>query len=352
MNRRSTLKSIAAGTLAGFIHPPVFGQDKAEAPAEPPHAEKIPMIPFDAPAGSWSLAVFPDSQSLTRLHPEVFIRQAEWVAAHKESHDIRFVAHLGDITDNNLPEQWKNAKAAMDVLKKAGIPYSLLPGNHDLGKDGGCNDRSTFMNDFFKPEDYANSTKVIYFEKGRLENSAHSFTSPHGDFLVLALEFAPRNAVVEWANQQVAAHPQHSVILSTHAYVFSDDTRYDFATHGTKQTWNPKTYPVAKLEEVNDGEDLWRKLVSQHPNIRFTLNGHVLNDGAGRLSSAGKDGKMVHQILSNYQYGVKPDRPFHGGGYFRLMQFLADKKTVRVKTYSPWLDNWFTGPEQQFELMI
>jgi hypothetical protein len=158
--------------------------------------------------------------------------------------------------------------------------------------------------------------------------------------------------VVEWANQQVAAHPQHTVILTTHAYVFSDDTRYDFATRGDKQTWNPKTYPVAKLEEVNDGEDLWRKLVSQHSNIRFTLNGHVLNDGAGRVSSEGKDGKMVHQILSNYQYGVKPDRPFHGGGYFRLMQFLADKKTVRVKTYSPWLDNWFTGPEQQFELMV
>ncbi|MCF7731374.1 MAG: hypothetical protein K9N23_06795 [Akkermansiaceae bacterium] len=34
--------------------------------------------------------MFPDSQSLTRLHPEGFICQAEWVALHKKSHDIRF----------------------------------------------------------------------------------------------------------------------------------------------------------------------------------------------------------------------------------------------------------------------
>jgi len=49
---------------------------------------------------------------------------------------------------------------------------------------------------------------------------------------------------------------------------------------------------------------------------------------------------------------VKPDRPFHGGGYFRLMQFLPDKKTVRVKTYSPWLDKWFTDDQQQFEVVV
>ncbi|WP_052572715.1 metallophosphoesterase [Haloferula sp. BvORR071] len=352
MDRRTSLKSLAAGTLAGVIPPSLLAQAPAEAPAVEPHAEKIPEIPFDAPKGSWTLAVFPDSQSLTRLHPEVFIRQAEWVAAHKESHDIRFVAHLGDITDNNLPYQWTNAKAAMDVIKKAGIPYSLLPGNHDLGANGGTADRSTLMNDFFKPADYSNSQSVVYFEPGHLENSAHGFNTPHGDFLILALEFAPRNAVVAWANEQASAHPHHTVIMTTHAYMFSDDTRYDLAKFGSKQTWNPKTYPLAKNEEVNDGEDLWQKLVSQHANIRFTLNGHVLNDGAARTVSPGKGGQNVHQILSNYQYGVKPDRPFHGGGYFRLMQFLADKKTVRVKTYSPWLDKWMDGPEQQFEVVV
>jgi hypothetical protein len=34
------------------------------------------------------------------------------------------------------------------------------------------------------------------------------------------------------------------------------------------------------------------------------------------------------------------------------MQFLADRKSVRVKTYSPWLDQWLTEPEPQFEILL
>jgi 3',5'-cyclic AMP phosphodiesterase CpdA len=346
MKRRDFLKPAAAVGLTALIPSGTFAQEAT------PHAEKVPATPFDAPPGTWTLAVFPDSQSLTRFHPEVFIRQAEWVAAHKASHDIRFVAHLGDITDHNLPEQWANAKKAMDVLKKAGIPYSILPGNHDLGQGGKCLDRTTLMNDFFKPEDYANSDSVAYFEAGRMENSAHTFSTPQGGYLVLALEFGPRDAVVAWADRQIAERPQHTVILTTHAYLYDDDTRYDFPKLGTAQTWNPNTYGVAKLEPVNDGEALWTKLAGKHPNVRFTLNGHVLHDDAGRLASKGSAGQTVHQLLSNYQSGVKPDRPFRGGGFFRLMQFLPDGKTVRVKTYSPWLDQWLTDDQQQFELVV
>ena len=346
MNRRHFLKPLAAGAAAGLLPAPIFAQETT------PYAKEVPVTPFDAPEGSWTIAVFPDSQSLTRLDPDVFVRQAAWVAAHRQSHDIRFVIHLGDITDNNLPDQWRNAKKAMDVIKQAGVPYSLLPGNHDLGANGKCLDRTTLLNDLFSPADYANSGGVIYFEAGKLENTAHTFKTPHGDFLVVSLEFGPRNEVIAWADKLVAGYPAHTVIVATHAYMYSDETRYDFGKFGKDQTWNPNTYGVAKLAEVNDAEAMWQKLLSRHSNIRFMLSGHVLNDGAARLASPGKDGKVIHQILSNYQMGVKPDRPFHGGGYFRLMQFLPDKKTVRVKTYSPWLDKWFTDDQQQFEVLV
>ncbi len=346
MKRRTFLKPLAAAAVAGAFPRPLFGQETH------PHAEEIPGIPFDAPEGTWTLAVFPDSQSLTRLHPEVFIRQAEWVAAHRESHDIRFVVHLGDITDHNLPEQWENTRKAMDVLKNAGVPYSLLPGNHDLGERGRATDRSTLLNDYFKPADYSNSGRVLYFEPGKLENTAHSIETPGGDFLIISLEFGPRDEVLEWADRVAADHPGHTIIAVTHAYTYSDDTRYDFAKFGDKQAWNPLTYPLAKSGSVNDAEGIWQKLLSRHGNIRFMLSGHVLNDGTGRLATPGKAGQDVHQILSNYQHGVKPDRPFHGGGFFRLMRFLPDRKTVRVKTYSPWLDQWLTGPDQQFEILL
>lgn len=85
--------------------------------------------------------------------------------------------------------------------------------------------------------------------------------------------------------------------LFSNAYLYSDETRYDFAKRGKSQNWNPNTYGVAKLAEVNDAEAIWQKLLSRHSNIRFMLSGHVLNDGAARLASPGKDGRIVHQLL-------------------------------------------------------
>lgn len=345
MNRRNFFKPLVAGGVSAVIF-------RDGAGAEVRHAAEVPVTPFDEPEGTWTLAVFPDTQNLTKSAPEVFVRQAEWVAAHKESHGIRFVAHLGDITDNNLPEQWENAKRAMDVLKGAGVPYSLVPGNHDYSEGGRCVDRTTGLNGAFGPGDYVNSGKVGYFEEGKLENTVHAIETPSGGVLVVAMEFGPREEVLEWVNREVAAHPEHLVVVTTHAYLYSDSTRYDFARHGPGQTWNPHTYGVAKVSTVHDGEEIWRKVVSRHANVRFVLNGHVLHGGAGRLASEGAEGRVVHQLLSNYQMGVRPKRPFHGGGYFRLMRFLPDGKTVKVKTYSPWLDDWLTEDSQQFELKL
>jgi len=348
LNRREFLRPFAIGAASAVISSDVFPQEKAL----PPHADKTPETPFDAPEGSWTLAVFPDSQNLTKSHPEVFIRQAEWVAAHKDSHNIKFVAHLGDITDNNWPEQWENARKACAILNHAQVPYSLLPGNHDLGKDGKANDRSTLLNEYFSAADYKHSDKVLYFEPDRLENTAHIFNTPGGKFMIIALEFGPRSEVLNWADKITAAHADHTAIVSSHAHIYHDSTRYNLQQYGEQQKWNPRKYPLAATTDVNDGEGVWEKLLSRHANIRFMLNGHVLGDGTGYLASDGKGGQKVHQILSNYQAGVEPRRPYQGGGYFRLMHFLPDKKSVHVKTYSPWFDEWLTTEDQQFEIQL
>lgn len=324
--------------------------------AEVAYAKAVPATPFDAPAGTWSLAVFPDTQNLTRSAPEVLIRQCEWVVAHREPHALRFVMQLGDITDLNSVPEWENAQRAFRVLREGGVPFSLLPGNHDLGQGGAAQDRTTRMNDYFSPADYLHSAKHGLFEPGRMENSWHELETPWGKVLIVALEFGPRDAVLAWAGEAAAAHPDHTVIVSSHAHLFNDSTRYDWAKYGKKQTWNPKDYELAldpaRVGGVNDGEDVWRKLLAPHKNVRFMFNGHVLGSGTGYRVDEGTHGQRIHQMLANYQAGVEPRRPYHGGGFFRLLQFLPDRKTLRVKTYSPWLDQWLTDPNQQFELSV
>lgn len=361
-SRRTFLKSLTAG--ATMLTLPRLCAEAGNAPA---FAPTLPSTPFDGPDGSWTLAVLPDTQNLAESHPAVFMRQTEWIAAHRTSHRILFVAHEGDIVNKDSPVQWQNARKAMAVLGTAGIPYSLLPGNHDLESAGGrVLSRKTLLNDYFHPDDYRHSEAVGYFEDGRMENSWHELTTPTGRFLLVALEIGPRDEVLDWADAVIARCPDRQVIVVTHAYLYFDDTRQDWATRGATQKYSPMSYPFAQTGSVNDGEAMWRKLVSHHRHITMVLCGHVLGDGTGYLVSPGAGGRPVHQILANYQASVQivgepneplatplanPRRYFGGGGFLRLMQFRPGGD-VQVKTYSPWYDRWLTAADQQFKFNI
>lgn len=110
------------------------------------------------------------------------------------------------------------------------------------------------------------------------------------------------------------------------------------------QHYNPHEYRTPG--GVSDGEELWQNLVRKHRFV-LTLNGHVLGDGTGYLASQNDSCHTVHQILANYQF-----RPLGGEGYLRLLEFLPDRRTVRVKTYSPLYDKYLTEADQQFVFTI
>lgn len=348
MNRKHFLQTVVGAAAASKL---MHGAPRDPMPSA--HSESVSSDSSALPSGSWTLAVLPDTQFMTLRYPEVHVAQTEWMVANQGRYNIRFVVHEGDIVDCNTHPEWSNARRAMDNLLKAKIPFSLLPGNHDLGRWGKSTSRETLLNDYFTFWDYANSEKVGYFETRRMENSWHRLTTPTGKFLILALEFGPRDQVLDWADKVVGEHPDHNVIVATHAYLYSDSTRYDWKSKGSTQTWNPKSYAIAKAEGgANDAEEMWGKFVSRHANIRFVLSGHVLHGGTGYLASEAVHGNVVHQILANYQTGTVPDRGFGGAGILRLMHFLPDRKTVQVRTYSPWLEQWIAEPEHRFDLTL
>lgn len=312
------------------------------APAAGADPEPLPFID-----GSWTLVLLPDTQIYAMKHPDIFASQTRWIAENYEKRNIAFVLHEGDITNNNNPTQWGNARWAMSLLDGV-VPYALAPGNHDCGPNGSASTRDTLLSVFFPVALYEDlPTFGGVFEKGKLDNSYHLFTAGGRDWLVLALEWGPRDEVVEWANQILEKYPRRTAMFVTHAYLYFDETRYDHTTRAD-QSWNPHGYATAKLSGgVNDGEELWQKLVSRHRNVAFVFNGHVIGDGAGRLTSTGVHGNIVHQLLANYQM-----RQQGGEGYLRLLEFLPDGNTVQVKTYSPHLDEYLTDDQQQFVLEL
>lgn len=349
MKRKSFLKLLGA-SLGSLPLARLAGSAEASAPA----ASAASVLDSSAlPEGGWTLVVMPDTQNMALSFPEVLERETKWIVANRERYNIRFVIHEGDIVNNNTHPEWANARRAMDHLLRAKLPFSLLPGNHDLGRWGQSGTRDTMLSDYFTFWDYKIAEKYGLFEPTRLENSWHHLTTPGGKFLILSLEFGPRAAVLAWASKVVADNAERQVIVVTHAHLYADGTRYDWAKHGEKQRWNPKVYPIGKNGgDVNDAEEMWTKFVSKHANIRFVLSGHVLSNGTGYLVSEGEHGNRVHQILANYQSGVVPDRGFGGAGIVRLMHFSADNRTVAVRTFSTWHERFITEPEHEFSVTV
>lgn len=307
----------------------------------------LATVPRGTPSpdvGNWSFVVLPDTQCYTESHPEVFVAQTEWIARQRHLRNIQFVLHEGDITNNNVHPEWINARRAMDVLRTAAIPHLLVPGNHDMGPWGSATTRDSHFSDYFIQRNG--------MERGRSENAYLTIDIGETKLLIVGLEFAPRTAAVAWAKGVVAKFPERHAILLTHAYLYSDGTRYDWPAKERAQSWNPNGYGVASLLPVHDGEALWQQLVSRHPQFLFTFNGHVLNDGIGYLASPGTSGNMVHQMLVNYQCGVQPDRKRGGGGFLRLVTVQEDGRTVEVSDYSPYYDEWLTEADRKFTITL
>ncbi len=348
--RRDVLKIASCGSLVVAM-----GSELAfatSAPAKDPYADGV-LVDGEPPlpeADAFTIAVLPDTQNYSQHYPETFLAQTKWIAEQSGARRIANVLHLGDVTNTSATIEWERAQAAMQQLDGI-VPYFIVPGNHDYSEKGKAVDRTTLFSEYFSKASFEKTSAfggVYDKEPERTENSFHRFHAGGRKFLVLALEFGPRKDVVRWANEVAGMHADHEIILITHAYMYFDDTRYDWKTLASKQHWNPHAYGVAKAtnDDVMDGTELWDNLVSRHENFILTLNGHVLNDGLGRMISQTPAGRDVHQVLVNYQV-----RPNGGDGWLRLLEFRKDGM-VQVYDYSPVLKKRNESVQNQFQMKL
>jgi hypothetical protein len=304
---------------------------------------QMPLKSVDFTPGSWSLVLLPDTQIYSERYPGLFTLQTHWIVKNKEKLNIRYVLGLGDITNRNSEREWLRAKEAITELD-GHVPYALAAGNHDYTPHGNSESGRTGMNRAFPPSSFDKwPTFGGVMKPGDITNCYHLFSAGKTDWIVIVLQWAPSDAAVKWANEVLTKHADRKAILVTHAYLYSDSTRYDFGKKGKFQGWSPHNYIGRK---GNDGEELWQKLVRKN-NFLLTFNGHVLNSGLGFLVSKNDRGDAVHQMLINYQM-----RQLGGEGYLRILEFLPDGKTVRVRSYSPLYDKYLTDAGNQFSFRL
>jgi hypothetical protein len=284
--------------------------------------------------GSATVVLLPDTQWYTKSRPQFLEAQTRWVLTNRTARNIACVIHLGDITESNTPAEWDVARGAFVTLDGV-VPYILVPGNHDYA---GTN-RQTLLSERFPVELLRRQPAFGgHCEAGGTANSYRLVTIGGQRWLVLGLEFGPRDEVIEWANGVLDKHAECPAIVATHAYLFRDNTRFDHtrgAQRGSPHDWG------------NDGEELWQKLVSRHANVKLVVCGHVRSGGVAHLASRGAQGQLIHQMLSDYE-AVRGN----GAGFLRLLEFLPDGTTLQVKTYSPVLNRCMPDPQNQFAVTL
>jgi Calcineurin-like phosphoesterase len=355
----SAVEEVAAGSDAGV------GMDSTSSDTQGPGLGTVPDATAENAVGAdtgvaldggtalvtpvSTVIVLPDTQLYSYYYPDIYTAQTQWIVAQAKVRNIQAVLHVGDIVQfYDQPDEWSNASQAMRLLDGV-VPYLLVPGNHDLPKDlNKRNDPSILINNYFAPQTMP--WIIGTFETGRIENNYALFDIGPRKYLVIGLEWGPRSVVLQWADSVLKSFAAYPAILVTHAFL-DGDSRYDWSKYPNNnvQYYNPHLYAAldsTPVADVNDGEEIYQKLIVPNPNVRMVFCGHVLGDpsygAVGRRTDVRPDGTHIHQMLANYQ--VIPDG---GDGYLRIVEFDSGKKEIRVSTYSPYLSELMSLPEAE-----
>lgn len=299
--------------------------------------EPVPDDGFERRDGLFRVVLIPDTQCYSLRFPEILEAQGDWVAASVSDLDIRMVAHLGDITEDNDAAQWAVARDALAPILER-VPLALSPGNHDLGEGGSAADRSSMLAAFFPLDDMAAAPGFIESYDGTPGNTAWLFSGELYGYVWIGVEFAPRDDVVRWVRDVLAAYPDRIGVVSTHAYLDADGRRYDH-TDSTVQEFCPYEYGVSDADG-NDGEELFAGAIAPSPNARLVFSGHVPN-GFAYATDVNDAGREVHQLMADYQTGTRcPETGGDGNGFLLALEIEEGEASVsvRVRSYSPWLN--------------
>ena len=290
---------------------------------QPYFTEKAPLADY-----AYSFAVIGDTQILAVKYPEKFTALYDWVLDNVKTKKIKYVIGLGDITDDDTAAEWELAKK--NILRLNGVvPYSLVRGNHDSVAQ---------MKKYFPMSEFG-STVTGTYESNSIINSYHKFAVGDVKYLLFTLDYGAFDKVLNWASEIIEAHPDHNVIITTHAYFFRDGTTLDAGD---------VVPPSNKGAAYNNGDEMWDKLIKKHENIVLVLSGHDPCDNIVYAQDKGENGNLVTQMLVDPQ-GV--DKAQGGVGLVTMLYFSADGKTMQVETYSTDKKAFFLE-ENQFTLTL
>lgn len=347
--------------MLAFMTPPAVAQDRAD-----PQKLTDPK--------SFSMILLGDPQGYVKydINQPLFELCTAWCADNKKTLNIKAVLVTGDLVEQNenivlnrnmlnqtSRQMWEWASHCMGRLDGC-LPYIIATGNHEYGYVRG-DESFTHFPEYFPVERNSCWTDCLVSAypnregKASLENAAYEFVEPTwGKLLVIAAEWAPRDEVLNWAKKlcESKKYSKHTVVFITHSFL-NERT--------AERTANEKY----RIKPANYGQNIWDKLVYPCSNIRLVLCGHTGIPGDYENSVAYREdnnsaGKSVAQMMFNVQILGGGWEGNGGDGWLRILEFMPDGQTIKVRTYSPLFGispttrqfAYRTGKCDQFDIVV
>lgn len=260
-----------------------------------------------------------------------------WICANKTVANIKAVLQVGDLTDDGNTSQFQRVDSNYDKFDNNDIPYLYVPGNHDYA--GGVPTESRVLTTYETYMGAARYAGKAYYGNNYGGSNANYYINLYigrQKFLVIGLEFMPRDEVIEWAQSVLDSNVNSKAIIVTHALVTG---------WGEKSKDSSAATGGYGLIDANNGTELWDKLVRKNKQIFLTLNGHYgrccgggcasllltsLGDPVDKiLTQTGDSGNIVHMIAYNHQ-----SDSLGGAGHIMRLKFRPSASKIDVSFFN------------------
>lgn len=257
-----------------------------------------------------------DTQYYAEEWQHHFTNINNWIVNNKDERKIKYVIHTGDIVDDvDMTYEWENADAAMGILDKAGMPYGVLGGNHDVA--AGLADYENYYK-YFGENRFA--SQPTYGGTYQNNKGHYDLISEGGqDFIIVYMSWNIYQGEIDWMNQVLSQYSDRKAILCFHTY--------------TNVKQSNGTYLDYYGQLVN------KYVVKKNPNVFAVLNGHYHGSSYETAmfddDGDGRNDRTVYQICTDYQSG------FEGGNeYIKFLYFDLDNNKIYMNSYSPCMDDF------------
>ena len=178
----------------------------------------------DGPGIRGCIALLPDTQFYSRYGvatadlftkqypglPNPYDCQTKWIADNTKTYRIEMTHHLGDVVDQSgdgHEDQFVVASRAMKIMDDAKVPYSIIPGNHDVAND------FKYYRTWFPKSRQKSSPSFKAMGPSGLSNW-HAFSVAGVPMMAVNVPWGSDTADLDWAESVLNAHPTVPTIIT------------------------------------------------------------------------------------------------------------------------------------------